>query len=94
MLELMGNRILPLIANITPGHSAGALWELHDVAETAKSNKLNCKELVRFSQDILRILDAQGDTNVVLERLNNGIELFMVKGLLQLEELWTCHLFA
>eukprot|EP00884_Botryococcus_braunii_P021327 jgi/Botrbrau1/7879/Bobra.9_2s0053.2 len=37
-----------------------ALWELHDVAESAKSNKLNCKELVRFSQDILRIMDAQG----------------------------------
>ena len=42
------------------GHIIGALWELHDLVQSAKGNWANCQQLDAYGQDILRVFDAEG----------------------------------
>ena len=39
---------------------AGALWESHDLVRTAFGNRANCLQLDLYSQDVLRVFDAEG----------------------------------
>ena len=39
---------------------AGALWECHDLVRTAHGNHANCQQLDLYSQDVLRVFDAEG----------------------------------
>ena len=41
-------------------YSAGALWEGHDLVRHARGNRTNCQQLGSYSQDILRVFDAEG----------------------------------